>query len=126
MPRAHVCQGLVGYRPTRPYNERCGTKVGVAFVHAAHIVFAGTVYEEELFYERIMDVLDTHNDTNKPLFLFYGPKIAHYPLQAPKEYQDRFSFITEPHRRVYHAMVTYLDEQLGNITQKLKDKVVKR
>jgi hypothetical protein len=49
-------------------------------------------------------------------------QVAHYPLQAPQEYQDKFSFIEEPHRRVYHAMVNYLDDNLANFTALLKAK----
>eukprot|EP00911_Craspedida_sp_UC1_P001824 UC1_evm1s1395 len=63
----------------------------------------GTVYEELLFRQRMMDILDKHDPTT-PLFMLYAPKIAHYPVQAPPEYQDKFKFINEPHRRVYHAM----------------------
>lgn len=62
----------------------------------------GTVYEELLFRERILDILNSH-DPSTPLFITYTPKIAHYPLQAPVEYQQKFSFIEEPHRQVYAA-----------------------
>ena len=37
-------------------------------------------------------------------------------LQAPIEYQRRFASITDDNRRVYHAMVAYLDDQLANVT----------
>jgi arylsulfatase I/J len=42
-------------------------------------------------------------------------------MQAPQEYQDRFKFIEFDHRRVYHAMVSFLDDQLGNITNAMKN-----
>ena len=47
-------------------------------------------------------------------------QVAHYPLQAPKDYQDKFGFIDEAHRRVYHAMVNVLDDNLANMTTTLK------
>jgi arylsulfatase I/J len=75
----------------------------------------GTGYEEELFRARILAILAAH-DQATPLFLNYDSKIAHYPLQAPIEYQQRFASITDDNRRVYHAMVAYLDDQLANIT----------
>ena len=75
----------------------------------------GTGYEEALFLERILSILHAH-DPATPLFLNYDSKIAHYPQQAPVEYQERLSFITDENRRMYHAMVAYLDDQLANIT----------
>lgn len=41
-------------------------------------------YEELLFRDRLMSILDNH-DASTPLFLLYAPKIAHYPVQAPPE-----------------------------------------
>eukprot|EP00055_Hartaetosiga_balthica_P003234 m.7069 g.7069 ORF g.7069 m.7069 type:complete len:553 (+) comp2699_c0_seq1:7-1665(+) len=78
-----------------------------------------TVYEEEIFRDRMNDIINAH-DPSQPLFLTYASKVAHYPLQAPKEYQDKFSFIDQPNRRVYHAMVNYLDDNLKNVTSVLK------
>ena len=46
-------------------------------------------------------------DSN-PLFLFWSPHIAHTPLQVPAKYEEKFSFISQPNRRTYHAMVNYI------------------
>mmetsp|Transcript_43039 Transcript_43039/g.101299 ORF Transcript_43039/g.101299 Transcript_43039/m.101299 type:complete len:414 (+) Transcript_43039:137-1378(+) len=81
----------------------------------------GTVYEEEIFLSRMMKIVDQH-EPSQPLFLTYTPKIAHYPLQSPIEYQRKFAFIDEPHRKVYHSMVNYLDDQLKYLTDALKAK----
>eukprot|EP00052_Salpingoeca_macrocollata_P009358 m.73926 g.73926 ORF g.73926 m.73926 type:complete len:523 (+) comp17066_c0_seq1:390-1958(+) len=81
----------------------------------------GTGYESAIFEQRLLSILEAH-DPAQPLFLFYGARVAHYPLMAPREYLDKFAFIDEPHRRVYHAMVNYVDGVLGNVTQKMKDK----
>jgi len=80
----------------------------------------GTGYEEYIFRDRILQVLKNH-DQSKPLFLQYDSKLCHYPLQAPQEYQDRFSHIKQDNRRVYHAMVNFLDDQLKNITDTFKE-----
>lgn len=74
----------------------------------------GTGFEEDLFFERIRSIIAAHN-SSEPLFLAYGARMVHYPLQAPIEYQQRFSFIDEPHRRMYAAMVAFLDMQLGRV-----------
>ncbi|EDQ88865.1 uncharacterized protein MONBRDRAFT_32685 [Monosiga brevicollis MX1] len=81
----------------------------------------GTQYEEAIFRDRVYSILEQH-DPSTPLFLTYASKVAHYPLQAPIEYQEKFSFIEEPHRRVYHAMVAFLDDNLANFTSLLKSK----
>eukprot|EP00927_Polykrikos_kofoidii_P070735 TRINITY_DN6712_c0_g1_i5.p1 TRINITY_DN6712_c0_g1~~TRINITY_DN6712_c0_g1_i5.p1 ORF type:complete len:592 (-),score=67.00 TRINITY_DN6712_c0_g1_i5:153-1832(-) len=79
----------------------------------------GTGYEEYIFRDRILHILKTH-DQSKPLFLQYDSKVAHYPMQAPIEYQERFSHIKDDNRRLYHAMVNFLDDQLANITDTMK------
>lgn len=45
------------------------------------------VYEEALFYERMRAIIAAH-DVEKPLFLVYCARIAHYPIQAPLKYQQ--------------------------------------
>lgn len=79
----------------------------------------GTGYEEYIFRERMLEILRAH-DKSKPLFLQYDSKLCHYPIQAPQAYQDRFSFIEFDNRRVYNAMVNFLDDQLGNLTNEMK------
>lgn len=106
------------------YDHRADVPVDEGFVDlwdtdrpASHL--NGTAYEEYIFRDRIQYILQTHDQT-KPLFLQYDSKIAHYPMQAPQEYQEQFSFIQEDHRRMYHAMVAFLDDQLLNITSTMK------
>jgi len=79
----------------------------------------GTGYEELIFRDRILDILHKH-DASKPLFLQYDSKVAHYPIQAPQKYQEKFSFIEQDNQRTYHAMVNFLDDQLLNITETMK------
>lgn len=45
------------------------------------------VYEEFLFRDTLLDIVEQHN-TSQPLFLFYAPHVAHCPLQVPKEWFD--------------------------------------
>ena len=46
---------------------------------------------------------------------------VHIPLQVPKRYSDKYSFIDNEDRRTYAGMVDILDEAVGNITQAMKD-----
>jgi len=81
---------------------------------------AGSGYEEYIFRDRMLKILHEH-DQSKPLFLQYDSKIAHYPLQVPAEYDQKFAHITYDNRRIYAAMVNFLDDQLANITTTMKD-----
>ena len=81
----------------------------------------GQIYEEALFRVRLHEILTNH-DPSIPLFLYYAPHIVHNPYQVPKYYLDMFDFIDNDLRRVYLAMVKYLDVVVGEIIQALQDK----
>jgi arylsulfatase I/J len=95
----------------------------------------GTDNEEFIFMDRIHDILKSHTKTKMalsltatpvttppPLFLVYCPKLVHYPLEAPLSYQQRFSHITDsPTRKMYAAMSSFLDDQIGNVTSAFKE-----
>ena len=76
-------------------------------------------YEEALFKEHVLDVINNH-DTSTPLFLYYAAHIVHGPLEVPENYLDMYNFIDDATRQKYHAMVKYLDDVLGNVTDALK------
>ena len=59
----------------------------------------GTRYEEALFRERLLDIIDP----SKPFFLYYAAHIVHKLYQVPKEYLDMFKFIDNDLRRVYRS-----------------------
>ena len=78
-------------------------------------------YEEALFKDRLLKVVTNHNPS-MPLFLYYAPHIVHMPYEVPNEYLKKFDFIDDKLRQVYHAMVNYLDDVVGELVQALKDK----
>jgi arylsulfatase A-like enzyme len=53
-----------------------------------------------------------------PFFLYVAYNAPHYPLQAPREFMDRFAHL-EPHRRLQAAMVATVDNSVGKILAKL-------
>eukprot|EP00965_Chrysotila_dentata_P175388 5788812-Pleurochrysis_carterae.AAC.2 len=79
----------------------------------------GTGFEEKLFRERMLSILHAH-DPSVPLFLNYDSRLVHYPLQAPPEFQHRYAAVADENRRLYYAMVSYLDDQLANITNTMR------
>ena len=76
-------------------------------------------YEEGLFRERLLSIVNNH-DTAQPLFLYYAPHIVHTPLEVPEKYLNMFSFIDDHDRQFYHAMVTYLDDVVGDLVAALQ------
>lgn len=86
------------------------------------------IYEETLFVNRVKETIYNHSAVNNnlppnrqlPLFLVYATRIAHYPLQPLPEYEVRFSHIEHPHRRAYTAMISHLDDIVGDIATSLK------
>lgn len=63
---------------------------------------------------------------DKPFFLYLAYNAPHTPLQAPKAYTDRFADIASPHQRLYAAMVSSLDDNIGRLRQTLRDEGLER
>ncbi|XP_067930053.1 arylsulfatase J-like isoform X1 [Watersipora subatra] len=81
-------------------------------------------YGTELFGNRAVDLILSH-DQSKPFFLYLPHQAVHagitpQPLKAPQEYLDRFKFIQHDGRRRYAAMLSVLDDSIGNLTAALK------
>ncbi|XP_071955613.1 arylsulfatase J-like isoform X2 [Antedon mediterranea] len=82
-------------------------------------------YSTELYADAAINILKNH-DTSKPLFLYLPFQAVHSaneddPLQAPQKYIDRFPYIQNKQRKVYAAMVSALDDAVGNVTASLKE-----
>lgn len=91
-------------------------------------------YAPDLMYKEILDFVDRSKDA--PFALFWTTPVPHVPLQAPerwiKHYVEKFGD-EEPYlgnkgyfpcrypRATYAAMVSYWDEQIGGLVQKLKE-----
>lgn len=90
-------------------------------------------YAATLMHKEALQFMDENKDN--PYFLYYASPIPHVPLQATekwvKYYQDKFG-PEEPYtgesyypnrtpRATYAAMISLLDEQVGELVQKLKD-----
>ena len=96
--------------------------------------FTSKEYSPDLMFDELMNFVD--RSKNDPFALFWTTPVPHVPLQAPekwvKYYVDKFGD-EEPYlgnkgyypcrypRATYAAMITYWDEQIGKLVQKLKD-----
>ncbi|WP_146572722.1 sulfatase-like hydrolase/transferase [Botrimarina hoheduenensis] len=62
-----------------------------------------------------------HRSHDKPFFLYLAYNAPHEPLQATEKYLSRFRSIEDPKRRTYAAMVSAVDDGVGNVLQALSD-----
>jgi arylsulfatase A-like enzyme len=91
-------------------------------------------YTPELMQMEVIQFIKANKD--QPFFMYYASPIPHAPLQAPKRWVDYYvqkfgdekPYLGErnyfPHRyphACYAAMVSYFDEQVGEIVAALKD-----
>ena len=90
-------------------------------------------YAPELMHSEALRFIDRNNKV--PFFLFYASPLPHVPLQAPQrwvEYYQKIFGEEEPYtgksyfpnltpRATYAAMISYLDEQVGDVVAKLQD-----
>ena len=83
---------------------------------------AGSTYEEALFMGEALRVINNHPAGAAPLFLYYASHIAHQPYEVPPDYLAKFAFIDVEERRLYHAMVNYLDFVVGQVVGALKQR----
>ena len=91
-------------------------------------------YSPDLMQKKVINFIKENKDN--PFFMYYATPIPHNPLQAPKHWIDYYleKFGDEepydgsqgffPHRyphACYAAMVSYMDEQIGEIVATLKE-----
>lgn len=93
-----------------------------------------TDYSPDLMQNEVLNFIDENK--NQPFFVYYATPIPHTPIQAPQKWVDYYvkKFGDEkpydgsngyfPHRYPhagYAAMISYLDEQIGEIVAHLKE-----
>ncbi len=76
-------------------------------------------YLTEAFAREAVAFIDKHKSV--PFFLYAPFNAPHTPLQTTEKYLSRFSHIQDEKRRVYAAMVSALDDAVGQILRKLRD-----
>ncbi|XP_056913973.1 arylsulfatase I-like [Takifugu flavidus] len=77
-------------------------------------------YSTTLFTQRARKILESHNPTEKPLFLFLSLQAVHTPLQTPKSYIYPYRDMANIARRKLAAMVSTVDEAVRNVTYALR------
>ena len=61
--------------------------------------------------------------SNSPFFIYLAYNAPHGPLQATEKYLKRYSHIKDKRRKTYAAMVSSIDDGVGDIVSALKEKI---
>jgi len=99
---------------------------------ASYSDFSLNDYAPEIMHNEAMKFIEKNKD--HPFFLYYASPLPHLPLQAPQRWVDYYHkklgpeepytgksyFPNRMPRATYAAMISYLDEQVGDIVAKLQ------
>ena len=113
----------------RGFDEFYGTLANTPFFNPPNFVDSRvstdvTPVKDENFYitdayaERAVDWIGKHKD--KPFFLYLPFNAQHAPLQATKKYLDRFANIEDEKRRTFAAMMSAMDDAIGQVLAKVQ------
>ncbi len=75
-------------------------------------------YLTDVFAEKAVDFIRRHKDER--FFLMLAPNAPHTPLQATAKYAERYSHVEEAGRRIFAAMVSSVDDYVGNVVAELR------
>jgi arylsulfatase A-like enzyme len=75
-------------------------------------------YLTDVFAAKAVDYIERHKDER--FFLMLTPNTPHTPLQATTEYTDRYKHVEEPGKRIFAAMVSSLDDYVGDVVETLR------
>ncbi|MBK8035797.1 MAG: sulfatase-like hydrolase/transferase [Verrucomicrobiaceae bacterium] len=82
---------------------------------------AQTKYLTEQFGDEAAAFVGRHASDGKPWMLYLAFNAPHTPLQAPKEWLEKFAHIQPEQRRTYAAMVAAMDAAIGGVMAKLDE-----
>jgi arylsulfatase A-like enzyme len=75
-------------------------------------------YTTDMYAKRAVDWLEENK--GKPWFLYVPFNAQHAPLQAPQKYLDRFPNIRDERRKTFAAMMSAMDDAVGQVLGKVK------
>ena len=95
--------------------------------------FSSNEYAPDLMHEKAVAFIESN--TNKPFFLLYASPLPHAPLQAPEKWVNHYRkklgpeqpytgksyFPNQSPRATYAAMISTLDEQVGDLVAVLME-----
>jgi len=81
-------------------------------------------YSTHAFTRQAVKVIQEHDSTDGPLFLYLAHQAVHYPDEVPKQYKDPYKNNVDwtDQRITYAGMLSAADESIANVTKALKEK----
>lgn len=91
-------------------------------------------YAPDIMFEGMMNFIDENKDS--PFFMYWATPIPHVPIQAPKKWVDHYiekfgeeepylgdhGYFPHPNPNAgYAAMISYMDEKVGQLISRLKE-----
>ena len=99
----------------------------------SYSIFEQDQYAPSLMHEKALNFIEKNKENQ--FFLYYATPLPHLPLQIPKKYQSKYRdiigtempykggkgyFPNQYPKATYAAMISYLDQQVGELVQELK------
>ena len=72
-------------------------------------------YLTDYFAKRASEFVKRNAASDRPYFLYLTPTTPHDPLEVTQKYYDRFPQIESEQNRIYAAMVSSLDDMVGEV-----------
>jgi len=104
--------------PTATDNERMAYVRKLAPVRRGREVVEVKEYLTDAFTDEAVRFIGANKD--RPFFLYLAYNAPHTPLQATRKYLDRYRDVPDRGARIYAAMVSALDDGVGEVRAKLK------
>jgi arylsulfatase len=104
------------------------------YAEESYAMFEQTDYAPKKMQEKALAFIKAHKD--EPFFLYYATPLPHLPLQVPRPYVNKYRALfgdEQPYigdsgyfpnrypRATYAGMISYLDDQLGELIATLKE-----
>jgi arylsulfatase A-like enzyme len=99
------------------YQWKTGRKETSAIRRNDKIIREGR-YLTDAIKEEAISYIATHN--KESFFLYVAFNAVHVPFQAPRDYYDMYENVADKNKRIYYAMVSSLDNAIGEIMDKIK------
>jgi arylsulfatase A-like enzyme len=117
------------FRPSkRGFDDFYGTLANSAFFHPEIVdtrksddpvkVTEEGFYTTDAYATRAVEWIGEHKA--EPFFLYLPFNAQHAPLQATQKYLDRFAHIEDPKRKTFAAMLSALDDAVGQVLGSLE------
>lgn len=71
----------------------------------------------DAFTREACRLIDRHS--TQPFFLYLAYNAVHSPMQAPNAYMEKFTHIQDVHRRIFAAMLSHLDDNIGKVLNQI-------